>query len=212
MKILAFDTAFAAVSAAVSVDGAVRAWRRTETPRGHAELLLPMLAEVLGEAGLSARDLDRIATNRGPGHFTGLRAGIAAAQGLALAGGAELWGFTSFAVLAAGLDAPAAGERRVIAFDSKRAEAFVEVDGETPVACLPADFAPTGERFVVAGDRAAEFAAVLVARGHFARVADGPALPDARGLLRLAQAATGTPPPPVPLYIHPPATTAPKNP
>lgn len=212
MKILAFDTAFAAVSAAVSVGGAAVVWRRVDTPRGHAELLLPMIAEVLGEAGLTARELDRIATNRGPGHFTGLRAGLAAAQGLALAGGAELWGFTSFAVLAAGLDAPAAGERRVIAFDSKRVEAFVQVDGEPPVACLPADFAPTGDRFVVAGDRAAEFAAVLAARGRSARVAEGPALPDARLLLRLAQEATGAPVAPVPLYIHPPATTAPKRP
>lgn len=212
MKILAFDTAFAAVSAAVSVGGATVAWRRVDTPRGHAELLLPMIAAVLGEAGLAARDLDRVATDRGPGHFTGLRAGIAAAQGLALAGGVGLWGFTSFAVLAAGLDPPAAGERRVIAFDSKRAEAFVRIDDETPVACLPADLAPAGDRFVVAGDRAPEFAAALQARGRIARVAEGPTLPDARLLLRLAQAATGTPQAPVPLYIHPPATTAPKHP
>jgi tRNA threonylcarbamoyladenosine biosynthesis protein TsaB len=211
MNILAFDTAFAAVSACVARDGAVRAWRRVELARGHAEILLPMVREVLDEAGIEAGALDRIATTLGPGHFTGLRAGLAAAQGMGLATGAALVGVTSFAALAAALEPPRAGERRVIAFDSKRAEAFVEIDGGTPFAATPADFAPDGERFVVAGDRAAEFAAALARLGRTARVADGPALPDARALARIARAAEPAARL-VPLYIHPPATTAPQLP
>ncbi|MBI3506211.1 MAG: tRNA (adenosine(37)-N6)-threonylcarbamoyltransferase complex dimerization subunit type 1 TsaB [Proteobacteria bacterium] len=211
MKILAFDTAFAAVSACVARDGAVLAWRRAELARGHAEILLPMIGEVLAEAGLSARDMDRIATTLGPGHFTGLRAGLAAAQGLGLATGASLVGLTSFAVVRAGIEPSLPGERCLIAFDSKRAEAFVELDDEAPYAAVPDGFAPAGERFLVAGDRAAAFAEALVRAGKQARLAAGPALPDARALARLA--ATAAPATRLlPLYIHPPAITVPKRP
>lgn len=211
MKILAFDTAFAAVSACVTRDGAVIAARRVDLARGHAEILLPMIGEVLAEAGLAAQDLTRIATTLGPGHFTGLRAGLAAAQGLGLATGATLIGLTSFAVLAADLEPPHPGERRLIAFDSKRAEAFVMLDDESPFAAQPEGFAPTGERFLVAGDRAAEFAAALERAGKVARVAKGPMLPDARPLARLAATAAASTRL-LPLYIHPPAITTPKRP
>ena len=210
MKILAFDTAFAAVSACVMRDGAIVASRRVELARGHAEILLPMIGEVLAEAGLGAQDMTRIATTLGPGHFTGLRAGLAAAQGLGLATGAALVGLTSFAVLAAEIEPLQPGERRLIAFDSKRAEAFVQLDDEPPFAALPESFVPAGERFLVAGDRAAEFAAALEKAGKQARVAKGPMLPDARTLARLA--ATAEPSARLlPLYIHPPAITTPKR-
>jgi tRNA threonylcarbamoyladenosine biosynthesis protein TsaB len=211
MNILAFDTAFAAVSACVARDGEVLAWRRVEMARGHAEALLPMIGEVLAEAGIEAQALTRVATTLGPGHFTGLRAGLAAAQGLGLATGARLVGITSFAAIAAGLEPLLAGERRLIALDSKRAEAFVALDDETVFAASPVGFEPEGDAFLVAGDRAAEFAAALASAGKQARIAAGPALPDARALARLARTAE-----PVgrlvPLYIHPPATTAPKRP
>lgn len=211
MNILAFDTAFAAVSACVTRDGEVLSWRRVEMARGHAEVLLPMIGEVLAEAGLSAQALDRVATTLGPGHFTGLRAGLAAAQGLGLATGAALVGITSFAAVAAGLEPARPGERRLIALDSKRVEAFVALDGETPFAASPEGFAPAGDAFLVAGDRAADFVAALANVGKQARVAAGSALPDARVLARLARTAE-----PVgrlvPLYIHPPATTTPRRP
>jgi hypothetical protein len=87
----------------------------------------------------------------------------------------------------------------------------VALDDEAPFAVSPAGFAPAGETFLVAGDRAAEFAAALASAGKRARIAAGPALPDARVLARLARTAE-----PVgrlvPLYIHPPATTTPKRP
>jgi tRNA threonylcarbamoyladenosine biosynthesis protein TsaB len=149
MNILAFDTAFAAVSACVARDGEVLAWRRVEMARGHAEALLPMIGEVLAEAGIEAQALTRVATTLGPGHFTGLRAGLAAAQGLGLATGARLVGITSFAAIAAGLEPLLAGERRLIALDSKRAEAFVALDDEAPFAASPAGFAPAGDAFQI---------------------------------------------------------------
>ena len=221
MKILAFDTSFAAVSACVRVDGQVRAWRHVATSRGHAEILLPLVATVLAQAGLVASAIDCVATVRGPGHFTGLRAGIAAAQGFAQASGARLVGFDAFAVVAAQMGARDGAEQRLIVFDSKRAEAFFQIDGQTPGAVKPTDFAPTGDAFLVGGDLAPVFAAALQAQGKAARLDPGAALPDARTVAALAESMLAESPlaesrgaagPLLPLYIHPPATTVPKAP
>jgi tRNA threonylcarbamoyladenosine biosynthesis protein TsaB len=210
MNILAFDTSFAAVSACILVDGQVRAYRHIPTARGHAELLLPLLAELLAQAGLGTDAIARVAVVRGPGHFTGLRAGIAAAQGFAAASGAALVGFDAFAVVGAQMGAVAAGERRLIAFDSKRAEAFIQLDETPPTAQAAADFDPTGDAFLVGGDRAELFATRLRALGKQARIDPGLPLPDAKTLAVLAQntVAAG---PLAPLYIHPPATSTPKS-
>lgn len=65
--------------------------------RGHSERLVPMIAELM-----DGRKADRIIVGIGPGSFTGIRVGIAAAHGLAIGWGAELAGLSSFALLAAG--------------------------------------------------------------------------------------------------------------
>lgn len=103
MNILALDTSMGACSAAVLCAGdgtrALHA-RQIEMPRGHAEALMPMVQEVMAEAGIEPRDLDVIAATVGPGSFTGVRIAIAAARGLALVTKAKLFGTDSLAVMA----------------------------------------------------------------------------------------------------------------
>ena len=84
MKLLAIDTATEQCSVALRYQG--RSIERcVQTPRGHAEMILPMVQAVLTEAGLAIHQLDAIAFGRGPGAFTGVRIAIGVAQGLAYA-------------------------------------------------------------------------------------------------------------------------------
>ncbi|WP_163373105.1 tRNA (adenosine(37)-N6)-threonylcarbamoyltransferase complex dimerization subunit type 1 TsaB [Endozoicomonas acroporae] len=84
MKLLALDTATEACSVALNLDGEVIE-RFELTPRRHSHNLLPMVEDVLAQAGLSLKQLDALAFGRGPGAFTGLRVATAMVQGLAFA-------------------------------------------------------------------------------------------------------------------------------
>src|SRR5690242_9632128 len=96
--LLAFDTSTAACTAALFDGSGACVGRADEViGRGHAERLVPMIAELLD--GCST---PRIVVGVGPGSFTGIRVAIAAAHGLAIGWGAELTGMSSLALLAAG--------------------------------------------------------------------------------------------------------------
>src|SRR6478609_4003883 len=103
MRVLAIDTALAACSAAVldTEHGGIVASESLPMLRGHAEALLPLLQRVMHQARLSFPDIDRIAVTTGPGSFTGLRVGIAAASGIALGADKPAVGVTTLSAYAA---------------------------------------------------------------------------------------------------------------
>ena len=127
MNILAIDTATAACSAALMAERVIMAARHVAMLRGHAEALLPMVEEVMAEAGVAYGALDLIAATVGPGAFTGLRVGLAAARGLALAGGLPIIGVTTLEALAHGADPSKREGRSVVAvLNARRGEVYYQ--------------------------------------------------------------------------------------
>ena len=129
MTVLAFDCAISGLAVAVVRDGAALAERREEG-RGQAATLLPTIAATLQEAGVDRRALSLIAVTVGPGSFTGVRVGLAAARGLALALGVPLAGITTTAALLAAT--PNDGRFGVAAIDTHLGDWFCAIEGEAP--------------------------------------------------------------------------------
>ncbi|WP_439525892.1 tRNA (adenosine(37)-N6)-threonylcarbamoyltransferase complex dimerization subunit type 1 TsaB [Roseovarius mucosus] len=93
--ILAFDTSAAHCAAALLRGDRVLSARAVEMGRGQAERLMPLLQEVLDQAGVTWSDLNRIGVGIGPGNFTGIRISVAAARGLALSLGIPTVGIST---------------------------------------------------------------------------------------------------------------------
>src|SRR5205823_7277684 len=127
-------------SAAVARGDCILATASQTQRHAHGEVLMSMLDRVMAEAGLSPRQLDIIAAAIGPGGFTGIRVGLAAAQGIALATGARLIGVTGFAAVAQVLRRAACattGPNLLVALDSRRDDLYVQLfapDLATPLA------------------------------------------------------------------------------
>ncbi|MGI9245773.1 MAG: tRNA (adenosine(37)-N6)-threonylcarbamoyltransferase complex dimerization subunit type 1 TsaB [Steroidobacteraceae bacterium] len=100
MKVLALDTSTEACSAAIRLDDGTTFLRHALTERSHADLILPMVDEVLREVGLKLRQLDGLAFGRGPGGFTGLRIAAGVVQGLAYGAGLQVAPVSSLAAVA----------------------------------------------------------------------------------------------------------------
>lgn len=204
MLLLALDTATSAVSVAVSHDGEVLAERSVPQARRHAELLAPLVVEVLAAAGVERTDLTAVAVGVGPGPFTGLRVGIVTARTLGAVLGIPVLGVCSLdsIALASGL----AGAFRV-ATDARRREvywaAYDTVDGslrrvDGPSVDKPADVPGEGP---VAGEGSTVYAEVFP---------DGrdPASPSAAAICRWVHAGLPTLDP-APLYLRRPDAAEP---
>lgn len=183
MRTLAIDCATEACSVAL-LDGAdliAGDWRMLG--RGHAEQLVPMIAALPGK-GRAAR----IAVSCGPGSFTGVRVGLAAARALALAWSAELVGYPTLALVAAMARDEAGAQPLVVAMTGGHSEWFVEAcDGHghvtRPLASLSPEAAQQAGEALVAGSQAE---ALVAARGFGTAL---PLWPDARRFVLLDDAA-----------------------
>jgi tRNA threonylcarbamoyladenosine biosynthesis protein TsaB len=123
LRVLAIETATAACSAALYIDGAVRE-RYQVAPREHALLILPMVDALLDEAGLPVGALDAVAFGRGPGSFTGVRVAASVAQGIAYAADLPVVAVSTLATLALGVMRKRGEQRVMAALDARMAEVY----------------------------------------------------------------------------------------
>jgi tRNA threonylcarbamoyl adenosine modification protein YeaZ len=202
MTILVIETATAACSVALLDGDHVLAARHELVGRGHAERLVPMISEVLGEAGQDRADL--IQVDCGPGSFTGIRVGLAAARALALAWGVPVAGFSALALIAA-----TAEEDVGVAIVGGHGELFVQRFARDPFAPVdtlqslrPEDAATAIPDDLVLGSGAA---ALITARGRGRAEEIYPNAADARFLPAML---TGLPP--TPLYGRAPDARLPQ--
>jgi tRNA threonylcarbamoyl adenosine modification protein YeaZ len=218
MLVLAIDTALEACSAAVldSDRGDIIASETIAMARGHAEALMPLIARVMDLADVEFADLDRIAVTTGPGSFTGLRVGISASRGIALAAGKPAIGLSTLAGFAAPLIAEDDSTHVVAAIDARHEHVYLQVfgaGGRTLVAPRVATLrdavrsALTGPARIVGS--AANLMAAAWPKGAHAGVAPPLAVeqrgaPDIGWIARLGAAAADGASPPKPLYLRPP--------
>ncbi len=125
---LAVDTAADACSVALWQDGQTLHSVSQRMRHGHAEALVPMVCTTVGSAGRTLESIDLFAVTVGPGAFTGLRVGIAAVAGMALAGDRPTIGICSFLAIAAAIPMEMRANHDVlIALDSRRAEPYLQL-------------------------------------------------------------------------------------
>ncbi len=211
MIVLGLDAAGAGCGVAVRRDGRVVAARTEPMAQGHAIRLMPLVLEVLAEAGIAPGEIDLFGVTTGPGSFTGLRVGLAAVGGLALGAGKKIVGIPSFDAVLADLG-PVAASTVLVALDGRRTEPFARLfdAAGTPLGeplCLPAaDLAaliPSGP-LTLAGDGTHLVLPALAARADVRQA--GPGAIDPATVARLAEerAAEAREGPPPPLYVRPP--------
>ena len=147
MLILAIDTALDACAAAVLDTGTGRliAQELQAMKRGHAEALMPLIARVIKASGIAFTALDRIAVTTGPGSFTGLRVGLSAARGIALAANKPVVGLTTLAAYAAPVVGQNTGQPTISAIDARHDQVYFQVVGGDGTSLIRPRVAPIDE-------------------------------------------------------------------
>ncbi len=225
-RLLIFDTSGGACSVAVWAGGGVAAERFEAMAHGQAERLLPSIGEALAAAGIGYGQLDAVGVTRGPGAFTGIRIGLAAARGLALALDIPAIGITTFEALA--VRAPAGC---VVAIDTRRNDFYCQRFGPDGAArdapeILPAAGAAARagaaglplvtDSAALAAGRAGKRAGAGADREPAADPPPAPpraaefAAPVARRHDSLGESGRAGLPPPRPLYLRPPRAQLPE--
>jgi len=219
MRVLAIDTALAACSAAVldtahgrAHGGGLTARESVAMTRGHAEALMPLVARVVKTSGLAFADLDRIVVTTGPGSFTGLRVGIAAARGLGIATNIPVVGVTTLSAYAAPYLADDDQLPVVVAIDARHQHVYLQVFGASGRSLIAPRLAPLNEAIRAAAETPARIvgsAAQAVADG-MARTAPRPVTvdpsdaPDIGWVAQIGAAVSEAQAPPKPQYLRAP--------
>src|SRR5271170_6935776 len=147
MLILAIDTALDACAAGVLDTDAGRliAQESQAMRRGHAEALMPLIARVMKQSGLSFSELDRVAATTGPGSFTGLRVGLSAARGIALAADKPVVGVTTLTAYAAPVVSENGEHPVIAAIDARHDHVYFQVVGGNGGSLIQPRVAPIEE-------------------------------------------------------------------
>jgi tRNA threonylcarbamoyladenosine biosynthesis protein TsaB len=223
VQILAIDTSTVGCSVAIWRDDGIVSRNWEEMALGQSEALVPMLKDTMADAKATFKGLDALAVTIGPGAFTGLRIGLAAARGMALALSVPCLSVTTLEALAYGVDPSIrSGNTILTALDSKRSDIYVQAFGwdlsplnqASAIAAKEiSKFIPEGP-VVIVGDIVNPVEAELNSSGIKTTVAPGTGIPDAAIVAEIA-AARWNPKQehslPEPLYLRPPDAKIPKN-
>jgi tRNA threonylcarbamoyladenosine biosynthesis protein TsaB len=213
MRVLAIDTALGACAAAVldSQAGAILAAESLGMVRGHAEAVMPLIARVMDAARSEFNELNRIAVTVGPGSFTGLRVGISAARGIALAAGKPAIGLSTLSALAAPHVAARSGDTIIAAIDARNEQVYFQVFAPNGVTVVTPrlDRVRAAVRAVPVGPTVITGSGAMLVAAHWPsgspipRVEDH-AAPDIGWVARLGAAAQEEGAPPKPFYLRRP--------
>jgi len=221
MLILSIDTALDACAAAVldTSAGGTIAQESLPMKRGHAEALMPLIARVMKASGVPFAALDRVAATTGPGSFTGLRVGLSAARGIALAAGKPVVGVTTLTAFAAPIVSENSEHPVISAIDARHDHVYFQALGGDGRSLIKPKVAPIAEALDAARFGSPHLvgnAAKILAERWVAEVppfkVDQQAAPDIAWVAWLGAAVNPEGSPARPYYLRAPDVKPPRDP